>query len=47
MYYLGLLGGGLALLYPTEALNKTIENPEYLDMIRFFICRSMDVQQQN
>lgn len=37
MYYLGLLGGGLALLYPTEALNKTIENPEYLDMIRFYL----------
>lgn len=37
MYYLGLLGGGLALLYPTEALNKTVENPEYLDMIRFYL----------
>lgn len=37
MYYLGMLGGGLALLYPTEALNKTIENPEHLDMIRFYL----------
>ena len=36
MFYIGLLGGGLALLYPTEALNKTLENPYVLEVIRFY-----------
>ena len=36
MFYIGLLGGGLALLYPTEALNKTIENPYVLEVVRFY-----------
>ena len=37
MFFMGLIGGGLALLYPTEALNKTIENPLYFDTIRFYL----------
>lgn len=34
MFYLGVISGFLALIYPTEALNKTIS----LDVIRFYIC---------
>ncbi len=37
MFYLGILGGGLAIIYPTEALNKTLENPYYLEVIRFYL----------
>ncbi|MBQ3116402.1 MAG: YwaF family protein [Clostridia bacterium] len=37
IFYMGIIGGGLALLYPTEALNKTIENPLIFDTIRFYL----------
>ena len=37
IFYLGLIGGGLALLYPTEALNKTLENPLIFDTVRFYL----------
>lgn len=35
MYFIGILGGGLAILYPTEAFNKS---PFTFDTIRFYIC---------
>lgn len=37
MFYLGLLGGGLAVLYPIEPLLKTNPAEEVLDVIRFYI----------
>jgi len=37
IFYMGIIGGGLALLYPTEALNKTFENPLIFDTVRFYI----------
>lgn len=35
MFYLGFISGFLALLYPTEALNKSVLT---LDLWRFYIC---------
>lgn len=35
MFYLGVISGFLALLYPTEALNKSVLT---LDLWRFYIC---------
>ncbi len=37
MFYLGLLGGGLALLYPIEPIEKANQLAETLDIIRFYI----------
>ena len=37
MFYLGLLGGGLALVYPAEPMLKTDQMAEILDIIRFYI----------
>ncbi|MBE5756303.1 MAG: hypothetical protein E7342_00720 [Clostridiales bacterium] len=37
MFYLGVISGFLALVYPTEAIGKTVENPFVLDTIRFYI----------
>ena len=37
MFYLGLLGGGLALIYPAEPLIKSNQAGETLDIIRFYI----------
>lgn len=34
MFYLGLLGGGLALLYPTEIFRS----PYLWDTVRFYVC---------
>lgn len=36
MFYLGLLGGLIALIYPLEVLSKTNPAGEYLDIIRFY-----------
>ena len=35
IFYIGCISGGLSLLYPTEALNKSILTP---DLWRFYIC---------
>lgn len=37
MFYLGLLGGGLALFYPMEPILKSNQAGEVLDIIRFYI----------
>lgn len=37
MFYLGLLGGGIALFYPAEPMLKAEQNAEVLDIIRFYI----------
>ena len=37
MFYLGLLGGGLAVLYPMEPLLKSNPADEILDVIRFYL----------
>lgn len=37
MFYLGLLGGGLAILYPIEPMLKNNPTDEVLDVIRFYI----------
>ncbi|MBR2614537.1 MAG: YwaF family protein [Clostridia bacterium] len=37
MFYLGVISGFLALLYPTEAIGRTVENPYILDTIRFYL----------
>lgn len=37
MFYFGLLGGGLALIYPAEPLLKVDQAGELLDVIRFYI----------
>ena len=37
MFYLGLLGGGLALIYPAEPMLKENQAGEMLDIIRFYI----------
>lgn len=37
MFYLGLLGGGLALIYPAEPMLKSNQAGEMLDIIRFYI----------
>lgn len=37
MFYLGLLGGGLAVLYPIEPMLKTNPTEEVLDVIRFYL----------
>lgn len=36
-YFIGIVGGGAALFYPTEAMN---EFPFTFDVIRFYICHS-------
>ena len=37
MFYLGILGGGIAILYPMEPLAKSNQLGEMLDIIRFYI----------
>lgn len=37
MFYLGLLGGFIAVLYPTEVIEKASQATEQLDIIRFYI----------
>lgn len=37
MFYLGILGGALALLYPIEPIEKDNQVAEFLDIIRFYI----------
>lgn len=37
MFHLGLLGGGLALIYPAEPMLKVDQAGETLDIIRFYI----------
>ena len=37
MFFMGIIGGGLALLYPTEAISKTAENPLIFDTVRFYL----------
>ena len=37
MFYLGILGGGAAMLYPIEPLDKVDQAAEWLDVIRFYV----------
>ena len=37
MFYLGILGGALAVLYPVEPMEKANQVAEWLDIIRFYI----------
>ena len=37
MFYLGVLGGGLAIIYPAEPMLKMDQAAEALDIIRFYI----------
>lgn len=37
MFYIGVLSGIIALLYPVEALEKTDQMSEFLDIIRFYV----------
>lgn len=37
MFYLGILGGAIAILYPAEPLAKSNQYGEMLDIIRFYI----------
>ena len=36
MFYLGLLGGGIAILYPLEVFQKANQTAEWLDILRFY-----------
>ncbi|MGN1200690.1 MAG: hypothetical protein ACI4R8_00295 [Candidatus Caccovivens sp.] len=37
MFYLGILGGALAVLYPIEPIEKANQAAEWLDIVRFYI----------
>ena len=37
MFYLGILGGAIAILYPMEPLDKSNQYGEVLDIVRFYI----------
>ena len=37
MFYLGILGGLIAILYPAEPMVKSNQNGEILDIIRFYL----------
>lgn len=37
MFYIGVLSGLIAVLYPVEALEKSNQMAEYLDIIRFYV----------
>lgn len=37
MFFLGILGGGAAMLYPIEPLEKVDQAAEWLDVIRFYV----------
>lgn len=41
MFYLGILGGGLAILYPIEPIQKQDQLAETLDIIRFYIHHTL------
>lgn len=41
MFYLGILGGGIAILYPMEPIVKVDQAAETLDIIRFYIHHTL------
>lgn len=41
MFYLGILGGALAILYPAEPMAKVDQASEWIDIIRFYIHHSI------
>lgn len=37
MFFLGILGGAIAILYPAEPIAKTNQAAEWIDIVRFYV----------